>query len=655
MSASDGADRRPLTSWKEIAAHFGRDVRTVQRWEKDEGLPVHRHPHRLRNSVYAFTDELDSWWRGHSTVAEPIDPVVVAVDLPFAVLPPSNRRIAPIGMALIAAVALVTTASVLSVLRARPTGAAAAAVWAVEKPFETVVAGDFDGDGRTDIGLSSLPPASARVHRLDAAHALGPVLFEIDVPHDVSPHLAAVADVNGDGLDDLLVSTFQINLERPWSAPSYLLFGRRAWPARITLPRDADVRFEVAREKSDSRLNGCPLSTPVDLNRDGLHDLVLAGQEYSERERHSAGAAFVLYGRRHWPAVVMLPDDGDIHVIGSRTGEGLAQCAAGDWDGDGWTDLAFHASDATLWELLKCSGRTYIFRGGPQWAKRLDAATDYFVRIDGPVPGSRAQAIALADVNGDGRADLVRSAPALSGTSDYPRALRVWFGSDRARIHNGRDEDVRILLPEDGAEWGRLLLAADVSRDGATDVVFGDGRSGAAWLLIGRREWPHAVPLRAAATRLYTADRPLGYYSFALIDADGDGLQELLSPLGTGDDGSRAGLAHVAVYQRLAFQVRPGFDRKLVLVPGVVVVRLAGADVDIASLDEQSFRLNGVTPWQARPADDDGDGKRDLQLYFDTTKMALDSPVATLIGRRRDGHLIGGTQAIEIIRRAADR
>ena len=32
-----------LDSWKEIAAHFNRDVTTVQRWEKREGMPVHRH------------------------------------------------------------------------------------------------------------------------------------------------------------------------------------------------------------------------------------------------------------------------------------------------------------------------------------------------------------------------------------------------------------------------------------------------------------------------------------------------------------------------------------------------------------------------------------------------------------------------------------
>jgi TolB-like protein/Tfp pilus assembly protein PilF len=50
-----------LDSWKEIASYLNRDVTTVQRWEKREGMPVHRHLHDKRGSVYALTKELDVW------------------------------------------------------------------------------------------------------------------------------------------------------------------------------------------------------------------------------------------------------------------------------------------------------------------------------------------------------------------------------------------------------------------------------------------------------------------------------------------------------------------------------------------------------------------------------------------------------------------
>src|SRR6201987_2627112 len=50
-----------LDSWKEIAAYLKRDVTTVQRWEKREGMPVHRHVHDKRGSVYGLSSELDAW------------------------------------------------------------------------------------------------------------------------------------------------------------------------------------------------------------------------------------------------------------------------------------------------------------------------------------------------------------------------------------------------------------------------------------------------------------------------------------------------------------------------------------------------------------------------------------------------------------------
>jgi TolB-like protein/Tfp pilus assembly protein PilF len=55
-----------LDSWKEIAGYLNRDVTTVQRWEKREGMPVHRHVHDKRGSVYAIPEELDEWIRSRN-------------------------------------------------------------------------------------------------------------------------------------------------------------------------------------------------------------------------------------------------------------------------------------------------------------------------------------------------------------------------------------------------------------------------------------------------------------------------------------------------------------------------------------------------------------------------------------------------------------
>ena len=62
---SEGAEKR-LDSWKEIAVYLDREVRTVQRWEKREHLPVHRHLHSKIGSIYAFKHEIDSWRESRS-------------------------------------------------------------------------------------------------------------------------------------------------------------------------------------------------------------------------------------------------------------------------------------------------------------------------------------------------------------------------------------------------------------------------------------------------------------------------------------------------------------------------------------------------------------------------------------------------------------
>src|SRR5580692_2943042 len=69
-SESTPGPNRRLDTWKEIGAFFGRDERTVKRWELTRGLPVHRVPGAGRANVYANTDELSEWLDGAKIAAE---------------------------------------------------------------------------------------------------------------------------------------------------------------------------------------------------------------------------------------------------------------------------------------------------------------------------------------------------------------------------------------------------------------------------------------------------------------------------------------------------------------------------------------------------------------------------------------------------------
>ena len=86
-----------LESWKEIAAYLNRSVRTLHRWEREEGLPVHRQLHKELGSVFAYKSELDAWSRARSVRAEvcenngePGSPnrsrILVTITLPVAVV-----------------------------------------------------------------------------------------------------------------------------------------------------------------------------------------------------------------------------------------------------------------------------------------------------------------------------------------------------------------------------------------------------------------------------------------------------------------------------------------------------------------------------------------------------------------------------------------
>ncbi len=104
-SARPREDR--LHSWKEIASYLKRDVTTVQRWEKREGMPVHRHQHDRMGTVYASRAELDAWRNGRNLPAGP-DPesAVVSAAAAPAEPPPAGSAVGSRGKMILLLIAL---------------------------------------------------------------------------------------------------------------------------------------------------------------------------------------------------------------------------------------------------------------------------------------------------------------------------------------------------------------------------------------------------------------------------------------------------------------------------------------------------------------------------------------------------------------------
>ena len=117
LTPNSGADAqgRRLESWKEIAAYLGRDVTTVRRWEKREGLPIRRLHHKRLGSVYAYTEELDAWRNERAPAG--------AIDAPDArpVADISRRGAQTRSVVTLAALALAVIAGVIWIVRERTT------------------------------------------------------------------------------------------------------------------------------------------------------------------------------------------------------------------------------------------------------------------------------------------------------------------------------------------------------------------------------------------------------------------------------------------------------------------------------------------------------------------------------------------------------
>jgi TolB-like protein/lipopolysaccharide biosynthesis regulator YciM len=154
-----------LDSWKEIASYLKRDIRTVQLWEKKEGLPVHRHTHASRASVYAFAGEVDSWQVARRTKLEeppeaPKIGLLVEPEPARAAEVGERRPASHIAIAVAALALAIAAVSLLywyrtTRLKAAPYEHATIAVL----PFEDLSAGPLEGylaDGLTDELITDL-------------------------------------------------------------------------------------------------------------------------------------------------------------------------------------------------------------------------------------------------------------------------------------------------------------------------------------------------------------------------------------------------------------------------------------------------------------------------------------------------------------------
>ncbi|MFJ6935963.1 FG-GAP-like repeat-containing protein [Streptomyces sp. NPDC101132] len=346
--------------------------------------------------------------------------------------------------------------------------------------------GDLDHDGYDDLVIrsQSLANSDRAVVLWGAATGLaGGTVLDLGTPSDTVPVLRSIriADVDGDGRDDILGSAYRglDPAKRTWG------FGTLRGPFTRD-GRPAGVRYrETSVTEGLANLNAV-----ADMTGDGLPDILTVGHLPTGK------SAFRVY-RNTRTGFALTPG---AQELPSKPGF-VVPTAAGDFNGDGYEDVA----GAPTWSYTNPYGQVYIAYGGP--AGLSTTLKPRVIHEDTPgVPGSRdhvdrwGEALAAGDIDKDGYADLVVGAPWKDATDAAgkeilrPGSVTVLRGSANGLTGTGARTITQYTagVPSSNERldhFGTAVSVTDGNKDGYGEVyVGGDGEDsfkGRVWKLPG--------------------------------------------------------------------------------------------------------------------------------------------------------------------------
>jgi hypothetical protein len=471
--------------------------------------------------------------------------------------------------------------------------------------------------------------------------------------------LIGMADINGDGLQDLIFADI---LPEPQSftstGPILVLFGRRDWKRKIVLPRDADLTISISDSYNTSPFRAANAGH-ADLNGDGIDDLIFTLNDYSPPGRASAGAVFVFWGRRTWPARLDT-SSADVTVWGGQRGEGLAEVAVGDINGDGQNDLVVFAGNNPLWNMGESRGRVYAFLGRAKFPRFLDAAKDYDFRIDGARPEDHLHSMTLADINGDGLQDIVLTD--ITDPTSRAQRLLVFYGRKTwQRDFTFTQPDWQLIATDSTIRIGGPVFAKDFEGAGADDLIVctTHGEDNQLRVFRGSQERHGTTSTDAADLILGAGDATDGTCDAtpAVADFDGKRVPEILigAPHATVRGLARAGEAFIyAVYTPVKIDIRPGGYPNPVTPgsDGVVAVAILPEDgLDPKSVDVSTLRLAGVPPTSSNSCYYGEKKEQVLCVYFESKniRLKLSDRIAILTGKLKDGTPVYGSDSVLVL------
>jgi len=388
---------------------------------------------------------------------------------------------------------------------------------------------------------------------------------------------AAAADVNDDGIDDILLTALFAaapNDSRAGVGAVYVMFGSKRLGGLVDLAKDSPDVILVG--DGSGSLFGDSLATG-DVNGDGITDVMVgatfqAHSSGAEPAPVSGGATYLLHGRRDWPSILeMANKEYDAAIFGAGDFDELGDTvASGDINGDGLDDIIVTAEAADgPNDTRPVAAEVYAVFGSPQLSGDLEVSSG---DQDLTILGADSQDtlgfdLASGDLNGDGIDDLVMAARLDDGPSNALNrvgALYILFGNKElpGQIDLAQQpETIATLYGVDAADTMGNLAIGDTQLDGKNEllvgIAFGDGpgnsrfdggevyvldASGAAGLASLADHRPLIAVFGAQA------EERLGS-AMAVADINGDARPELLimAADANGPQGSRAGAGRVYI------------------------------------------------------------------------------------------------------------
>jgi len=371
-----------------------------------------------------------------------------------------------------------------------------------------VAAGDLNDDGVDDIIVSA--PMSEGVkdpdYRTDRGEAY--VIFGgADLPstidtanweQDVTIVAAegfslmgdsmATGDVNGDGIDDLVLGAPFAGREpgSPHGGPRtelgevYVIFGSSTLGGIISIPQKQQD-FTISGPEQYSEL-GDEMAVG-DVNDDGIDDIIAVGEaaDAPDGSRPNTGLVYVVFGSTSLGSMVDLAKgEQDVTIMGARADDALGFCdASGDVNGDDIDDILLVAQRAHAAAGSRdTSGEAYVILGSPNLGGTIDVlAGDQDITIYGAEAHDLlSSCLAGHDVNGDGIGDIILGTGFSSGPDnarDRAGEAYVIFGSSKlpATIDPPGSTGVVLFGADAGDRFGSAVGSGDLNGDGKEEMI----------------------------------------------------------------------------------------------------------------------------------------------------------------------------------------